>query len=249
MFETTLEAQTLHDGDKRLGTLSAAALAHFAIGLLIVALTALIVPPVYVKDPPAHVVTIGPVDPIGIDNPTPQHPPPLKGTRPSGGAKHLVLPPVDPVSPPERIPETIPDASPGTDAGDEHVGTPGDPNGSDRGIPGTDTFGSGAGGGDGAANTGPLILTGDMQRPVLLSKVEPAYPNAARLARLPGKVVVEAVIGLDGRVESAVVISSTSTLFDSAAAQAVRQWRYKPALMNAQPVRVYFTVVVSFVLR
>jgi TonB family protein len=57
------------------------------------------------------------------------------------------------------------------------------------------------------------------------------------------------VIGLDGGVESAEVLASTNPLFDRAAADAVRKWRYRAATMNGAPVRVYFTVVVDFVVR
>ena len=52
MFESTLEAQPLNDGQRRIGALSAAALAHVGIGLTIVAVTALIVPPVHPPEPP-----------------------------------------------------------------------------------------------------------------------------------------------------------------------------------------------------
>jgi protein TonB len=88
-----------------------------------------------------------------------------------------------------------------------------------------------------------------MIAPRLLVKVEPEYPHAARVARLSGKVELQAVIGLDGSVESADVLRSTSALFDEAALRAVRLWRYEPARMDGRPVRVYFTVVVTFVVR
>ena len=88
-----------------------------------------------------------------------------------------------------------------------------------------------------------------MVRPVLLVKVEPVYPEVARRAGLSGKVTVSAVIGLEGGVESAEVLASTNPLFDRAALDAVRKWRYRPATMSGRPVRVYFTVVVDFLVR
>jgi protein TonB len=88
-----------------------------------------------------------------------------------------------------------------------------------------------------------------MTKPMLLVKVEPTYPDVARMARLSGRVTISAVIGLDGSVESAEVLASTSPLFSDTAIGAVRKWRYRPALMNGKPVRVYFTVVVDFSLR
>jgi protein TonB len=88
-----------------------------------------------------------------------------------------------------------------------------------------------------------------MVRPLLLVKVEPSYPLAARRAGLSGRVTVSAVIGLEGGVESAEVLASSNPLFDQAALDAVRKWRYRPATMNGRPVRVFFTVVVDFVVR
>ena len=88
-----------------------------------------------------------------------------------------------------------------------------------------------------------------MVRPVLLHKVQPEYPNVARRIRLEGRVTVQAVIGLDGSVESVEILRSSSPLFDDAALGAVKQWTYRPATMGGQPVRVYFVVEVGFVLR
>lgn len=128
----------------------------------------------------------------------------------------------------------------------------GNGNGSGGGnATGDEGGGRGGGGGDGTGegDGGPVTLTGEMVAPVRIAKVDPVYPNAARIARMSGKVVVQAVIGLDGRVESTEILASTSPLFDAAAMEAVRQWRYTPATMNGRPVRVYFSVRVEFVLR
>jgi protein TonB len=57
------------------------------------------------------------------------------------------------------------------------------------------------------------------------------------------------VIGEDGGVESAEVVASKNPMFDQTALDAVRRWRYRPALMNGKPVRVYFVVVVDFIVR
>ena len=75
------------------------------------------------------------------------------------------------------------------------------------------------------------------------------YPRVARQAGLGGRVTVRAVIAPDGSVESVEVFSSTNPLFNDAAVEAVRRWRYRPALMNGRPVRVYFSVVVNFLVR
>jgi protein TonB len=133
-----------------------------------------------------------------------------------------------------------------SDGPDGPLGGPlGDPEGSDLGVP----DGHGTNGSPDGNGSDPVYVTGDMVSPTLLVKVEPAYPEVARIARLGGRVIVKAVIGLDGNVESAEIFSSTSPLFDRSALDAVTRWRYRPALMNGKPVRVYFTVLVAFSLR
>ena len=89
----------------------------------------------------------------------------------------------------------------------------------------------------------------EMIAPVLLHKVSPVYPEVPRKARLQGRVTVQAVIGLDGSVEAVEILRTSNPLFDGAALDAVKQWRYRPATMNGIPVRVFFTVEVGFVLR
>ena len=136
--------------------------------------------------------------------------------------------------------------------GDKGVGQGpiGDTTGSDNGVTGGDGTSDSGGGGNGTgANAGPIELTPEMVRPVLLHKVQPEYPNVARRIRLEGRVTVQAVIGLDGSVESVEILRSSSPLFDDAALGAVKQWTYRPATMGGQPVRVYFVVEVGFVLR
>lgn len=251
MFESTLEAQGLHEGDRKLGTLSVAALAHVGIGVLILAVTALIVPPVRPPELPPPIFVLMPQIPLGDLTPRPAPPAPRKGSESAKPGKAIVTPPVPKATVPLDTPDTLRtvvanDPQAGPDVPGE--GSFGDPNGSPDGTPGAPGSGGGGGGGGGGDDSGPMYVTGEMQRPVLLEKVEPQYPDTARRARLTGRVTVRAVIGEDGSVESAEVVGSTNSLFDQAARGAVRKWRYSPALMNGKPVRVYFTVVVTFVL-
>jgi protein TonB len=251
MFESTLEAQGLNVGERRLGTLSAAALAHVGIGLTIVAVTALIVPPVDTPEPPLPPLSIIAVIPRADPTPRPAPAPaPRRGTDTATPARALAPPPVAPDVPPHATPDTLPEPVADTaPSGPEGTGegTPGDPNGSQFGIPGAaGDADAGAGAGSGGE---PLEVTGDMVRPKLLEKVSPSYPLAARRAGLGGRVTVRAVIAPDGSVESVEVVNSTNRLFDDAAVDAVRRWRYRPALMNGRPVRVYFSVVVDFLVR
>ena len=250
MFESTLEAQALQQRDRHFGTLSAAVVAHVAIGLTILFVTALIVPPVHPPDLPPIVIAILPRIPLGELAPRPAAQAPKKGSETAKPGRAVVVPrapkPTAPTETPGVLRAPAPDSPPAGPDGPGD-GAFGDPNGSPSGVPGG--HGSDEGGGGDDAVSGPLYVTGDMQRPVLLVRVEPQYPEAARLARLGGRVTVRAVIGQDGTIESAEVVASKNPLFDQAALEAVRRWRYSPALMNGTPVRVYFTVVVDFVLR
>jgi protein TonB len=126
-------------------------------------------------------------------------------------------------------------------------GTRGDPDGSRDGVLGSVGDGGGGPGADHAVD--PVEITGDMVRPVILVKVEPSYPQVARRAGLRGRVTLRAVVAEDGSVESVEVLASTSPLFSDAAVDAVRKWRYRPASMGGRPVRVYFSVVVDFLVR
>jgi protein TonB len=99
--------------------------------------------------------------------------------------------------------------------------------------------------------SGPLIAgAGDVTNPELIaeSKVEPEYPELARVARLEGNVILQAIIRSDGTVGSIEVLRTNrpGMGFEDAAISAVQEWRYKPALQNGKAVEVYFTVFVDF---
>jgi protein TonB len=93
----------------------------------------------------------------------------------------------------------------------------------------------------------PVRPGGNLRPPEKVHHVVPAYPSIARSARVSGTVILEAVIAEDGRVQDVRVLRSIP-LLDDAAADAVRQWRFTPTLLNGQPVRVLMTVTVSFAL-
>jgi protein TonB len=96
-----------------------------------------------------------------------------------------------------------------------------------------------------AKPAGPLPLGGQIVPPRKINDIAPVYPAAARAARVTGVVLVEAIIGVDGRVRDARVLRS-NPLLDRAALDAVRDWRYTPARLNGEPVEVFLTVAVSF---
>jgi len=82
---------------------------------------------------------------------------------------------------------------------------------------------------------------------LLVAQTVPAYPPLARQAHVQGMVVLDADISKDGTIESLRVISGHPMLVP-AAIDAVKQWRYKPYLVNASPVPVNSKIMVNFVL-
>ena len=78
--------------------------------------------------------------------------------------------------------------------------------------------------------------------------VTPQYPQMAKIARVQGSVVLAAEIGKDGTIQNLHVISTASPLLNQAAIDAVRQWKYRPYILNGEPVVVDTTVTVNFVL-
>jgi periplasmic protein TonB len=82
---------------------------------------------------------------------------------------------------------------------------------------------------------------------LLIRKVNPVYPPLARQARISGTVVLRAVISKDGSIENLQLVSGHPMLAP-AAIDAVKQWKYKPYLLNGEPVEVDTEVQVNFTL-
>lgn len=80
---------------------------------------------------------------------------------------------------------------------------------------------------------------------LLIRKVQPAYPPLARQARIQGNVVLAAEISKDGTIQNLHLISGHPMLAP-AAIEAVKQWRYKPYILNGEPVEVETQVTVIF---
>lgn len=117
--------------------------------------------------------------------------------------------------------------------------------------------GSGSGGGHGAGHgtgvgdgVGPGIARNPKVPPRVASTAAPVYPQALRDAGIGGRVVVRGVIGVDGRVESAVVVrSSGNSTLDNNALSAFYKWRFSPAKNDVgQKVRCYFVQGFPFVI-
>lgn len=117
--------------------------------------------------------------------------------------------------------------------------------------------GSGSGGGHGAGHgsgvgdgVGPGIARNPKVPPRVASTAAPVYPQALRDAGIGGRVVVRGVVGIDGRVESAVVVrSSGNSTLDNNALNAFYKWRFSAAKNDAgQKVRCYFVQGFPFVI-
>jgi len=93
-----------------------------------------------------------------------------------------------------------------------------------------------------------IRVGGNVQQSMLIDKVKPAYPQEAKLAGIQGVVILEAVIGRDGTIAELRALSG-DPLLQQAALDAVRQWTYKPTLLNGKPVEVVTIITVNFSLQ
>jgi TonB family protein len=99
--------------------------------------------------------------------------------------------------------------------------------------------------GRGKEPVAPLPVGGDVKPARLIKSVPPVYPTIAKTQRVSGDVQLDALIDVTGNVASVKVISGP-TLLHRAALDAVKQWKYTPALLNDQPTAMHLTVTVQF---
>jgi len=81
----------------------------------------------------------------------------------------------------------------------------------------------------------------------LIRRVEPSYPTLARQTQREGRVELHALISTEGRIESLEVISG-DPLFIQSALAAVREWRYRPTILNGRPIEVDTRITVIYTL-
>jgi protein TonB len=182
--------------------------------------------------------------PISLGNPQPESPLPRGNPHPRFAPAH-----------PElffRRPSPLPIIQPSVDEG------PSQPIGSGPYIPGAspaaDPHGIQSVLGEGTQPVVPVPPPTAVARPLQIShisegnlvhKVQPAYPALARSARIQGVVVLQAVIGKHGNIENLRLISGHPMLAP-AAIDAVRQWRYRPYILNNDPIEVETQITVNF---
>ncbi len=91
------------------------------------------------------------------------------------------------------------------------------------------------------------LLVSHLAEANLLHKVQPVYPLLARQARVQGAVELRAIIGKTGAIENLAVVRGHPMLA-TAAVEAVKQWRYRPYLLNGEPIEVETDITVNFFL-
>ncbi|MEP7008758.1 MAG: TonB family protein [Acidobacteriota bacterium] len=192
-------------------------------------------------------------------------PPPSAGTRvrpqtppkPAAPVKETVQPKAEDVA--EDIPKAPvlttpttptapsapvdPNANSESDSGRNTSGGPGTGDGPNYGLDGPS---HGELTGPGVVSDQPFKLTGAIARPVLVSRVEPLYPETARRLHQGGTVILQTVIDESGRVIDVEVVKGLGFGLQQAAIDAVSKWRFQPATMNGRAVKVFFNLTVQF---
>jgi protein TonB len=97
----------------------------------------------------------------------------------------------------------------------------------------------------GGRPTAPLLVGGEVTPAQLIKSVPPIYPPFAKAQRISGNVQLDALIDASGNVAEVKVISGPSILH-RAALDAVKQWKYKPAVLDGQATTMHLTVTVQF---
>jgi protein TonB len=127
---------------------------------------------------------------------------------------------------------------------------------SNIGVAGMEGLGGASNAADLFGNQGPKVqaaapkkisISGGVMTGMLIQKTQPVYPPIAKAARVSGTVVLQATISKTGTIENLRVISGPAMLQQSAM-DAVKSWRYRPYLLNNEPVEVETTVNVIFTL-
>jgi protein TonB len=95
-----------------------------------------------------------------------------------------------------------------------------------------------------AANR-PVRIGGGVSEANLMHRVQPLYPPLARTAHVEGTVEFTATISKEGAIENLQLVRGHPLLVD-AARQAILQWRYRPTLLNGEPVEVITDIIVKF---
>jgi len=102
---------------------------------------------------------------------------------------------------------------------------------------------------NGPAGPKRIRIGGEVQSPKIIEKIPPVYPAQAKAAGIQGTVILHAVIGMEGNpLQLRVMNNQIDPELARAAVEAVSQWRYRPTLLNGEPIEVDTTIKVNFTL-
>ena len=104
-------------------------------------------------------------------------------------------------------------------------------------------------GGFPAGQPGPMWVEGDVKPPQKLDAPTPRYTEEARKARVQGVVILQAVIDALGNVADLKVVKGLPEGLDQSALTAVKDWKFRPATLDGQPVPVYYNLTIAFSLQ
>ena len=100
------------------------------------------------------------------------------------------------------------------------------------------------------ANDAPKVAGGapctNIEAPQLIQRYGPSYPDHLRKLKVQGKVVMRALLNVEGKLQDVQVVSSPDPRLSELAIEAFRKWRYKPATCAGKPVPVTITSTTSF---
>ena len=196
----------------------------------------------------------------------PPPPPPLGSGKPETARPEVKPADVKPETPQQPVqPEQVADLSPAPQTGSSVVDSilppGGDPRGTKDGVDGGDPdLGVDHSIGPvvpapvvtpvpAPVNDKPIQVGGAVLKPEVLVRTEPRYTEMARRARVEGVVVLRAIIDERGYVTDVQLLRGQPMGLDQSAMDAVKTWRFKPATLHGQPVKVYFNLTVNFTLQ
>jgi protein TonB len=90
-----------------------------------------------------------------------------------------------------------------------------------------------------------IRVPGKVTAAAIVSQTKPQYPPQARANNVQGDVMLHAIVNKEGKISEVQVLSGDDLLAQSAL-EAVRQWRYKPMLVDGEPAEVDTTIIVTF---
>jgi TonB family protein len=237
MFETAVVRA--RGADRRLLVISL--IGHSAIVVAVVA-ASVATTRLPVEAPKQMMPVIFPAPLPAMSNPAPAQP--KASAPPKGSPGQARLPVLHTIVAPQVIPNAIPTVAPATTPtsltpSNDDIG---DPNGKKDSV-GTDPN----------APAGPAVATGPyvpgiagVTSPVVIRRVQPAYPAGPLRIHMSGWVIVECIIDKTGHIRDVRVVHSSSGAFEQPAIDAVQQWVFSPGTMNGQPVDVIFDLTVKF---